>query len=100
MFIKTKVQPCIAETAPAPEAFTENYTRYFHAGKKESVEKEVTIEEEDPVTGKTITRVFKSTFVNGSWIAQPVYTLTESTSDSCNDEKTDSVIVTQLHPEQ
>ena len=96
---KQKAQPNIAETATAPEA-TGNYNRYMHTGNKETIEKEVTIVEECPVTGKTTTRVFKSIYINGRWIAQPVYTLTETTSDSCNDEKTDSVIVTQLHPEQ
>ena len=50
----------------------------------EPVSKQIVIREHDPATGKIITYVFKSSFVNEEWTAEPVVTAIENKADTCN----------------
>lgn len=50
----------------------------------EPVSKQIVIREQDPASGKISTYVFKSTFINGEWTAEPIITVIENKTDTCD----------------
>lgn len=55
----------------------ENYA--IHAAVTEADDtKELIINEENSLSGKSITKVYKMVFINGQWVAQPMWMFTES----------------------
>lgn len=71
-----KTREVVAQVQPAIKA--------TYVSNSEPVVREVVIRDEDPADQKVTTYVFKSSFINGRWVAEPVMVITEtSAKDSC-----------------
>lgn len=56
----------------------EDYFAIHAAVTEDDAIKEVIVNEENSLSGKSITKAYKMVFVNGQWIAQPMWMFTES----------------------
>ncbi len=73
-------------TVPVPEV-PEVAVEALQVNNTEPVSKQILIREQNPATGKISTYVFKSSYINGEWTAEPIFTVIENKADTCNENR-------------